>query len=41
MFHILLDSTFNIPGEASLHIRANGVDIGHWDVNCVDLKLIE
>ena len=41
VFHILLDSNFNIPGEASLHIRANGVDIGHWDVNCVDLKLIE
>ena len=40
VFHILLDSNFNIPGEASLHIRANGEDIGHWNVNCVDLKFI-
>ena len=39
VFHVLLVSNFKME-EEHLHIRAHGQDLGEFEVNCVDLKLV-
>jgi len=39
VFHVLLVSNFKME-EEHLHIRAQGQDLGDFEVNCVDLKLV-
>ena len=40
MFHVLLASNFKMT-EESLFIRAHGVDLGDFDLNCVDMFAAE
>lgn len=39
VFHVLLASNFKMEGEY-LHIRANGDDLGNFNLNCVDLEFV-
>ena len=40
VFHVLLASNFKMP-EENLFIRANGVDLGDFTENCVDMSAVE
>ena len=40
MFHVLLASNFKMTDE-SLFVRAHGVDLGDFDLNCVDMIAAE
>ncbi|XP_022806308.1 E3 ubiquitin-protein ligase rnf213-alpha-like [Stylophora pistillata] len=39
VFHVLLVSNIKMEEEC-LHIRANGDDLGNFDINCVDLECV-
>ncbi|XP_022800357.1 E3 ubiquitin-protein ligase rnf213-alpha-like [Stylophora pistillata] len=39
VFHVLLVANFKME-EESLHIRANGEDLGNFQLNCVDMELV-
>ena len=38
VFHVMLESNFKMEDE-SLHIRAAGLDLGDFKINCVDMSL--
>lgn len=38
VFHVMLESNFKME-EESLHIRASGLDLGDFNINCVDMSL--
>ena len=40
VFHVLLTSNFKMT-EENLSIRAYGVDLGDFRVNCVDMTAVE
>ena len=40
VFHVLLASNFKMT-EENLFIRANGLDLGEFRENCVDMSAVE
>lgn len=40
VFHVLLASNFKMT-EESFFIRANGVDLGNFEQNCVNMSAVE
>ena len=39
IFHVVLSSNLNME-EEHMHIRAEGEDLGDFELNCVEMKLV-